>query len=56
MDTKDLVTETASKLNFDKHFVVGFVIGATAVGAVSLAALLKKKFDARNENDSEDAE
>jgi hypothetical protein len=55
MDTKDLVTETASKLNFDKRFVVGVVVGATAVGAINLAALLKKKFDAR-QDDSENAE
>jgi hypothetical protein len=55
MDTKEIVTETASKFNFDKDYVVGFIIGATAVGAVSLAVHLKKKFDAR-QDDSENAE
>lgn len=46
MDTAvaDVVSTSATKLNFDKKFLVGVAVGATAVGTAVLVAKLKNRF------------
>jgi hypothetical protein len=57
MDAKEIVEETASKITFDKYFVVGAIAGATTVGLVFGAKKFKDVIAAkRAENDTEDAE
>lgn len=53
--TTDLVSDTASKINFDKKFLVGVAVGASIVGAAALAGKLKNKIAAkRAENEDND--
>lgn len=55
MDTAvaDVVSTSATKLNFDKRFLVGVAVGATAVGGAVLAAKLKQRFGKKNDETDE---